>query len=149
VASGNFKELAIGIARAAKQNADLIDHLLKKKPVRGRPIFLGFSQGGMISFAMALHHPENIGLVIPISGLLPVPLWLKEKNREVTYPKVRVLHGGRDSLVPIEPSRKAVAHLSSQGFDVKLMEYPEASHTITLAMRKELFRLIEEATKEM
>ncbi|MDJ0762509.1 MAG: dienelactone hydrolase family protein [Myxococcota bacterium] len=145
VASGNFDKLAKGIARAAKQNAHLLEHLVKKHRVRGRPVFLGFSQGGMVSFAVALHHPENIGLAIPISGLLPKSLWPKEKKSSKVYPPIRTLHGARDSLVEIGPTKEAVEYLKTKGFDVELSEYPRATHTITPAMRKELFRLIEDA----
>ncbi|MCP4603024.1 MAG: hypothetical protein GY847_21325 [Proteobacteria bacterium] len=149
IASGDFDELATGIARAANQNAELVAYLIEKRSVRGRPIFMGFSQGGMVSYAMALHHPQNLGIVIPISGFLPKPLWPDEKKPNTSYPPIRGLHGSRDSLVPAAPIREAVKHLTGLGFDVKLTEYPDVSHTVSTGMRAELFRLIEEAVKKM
>ncbi|MCP4677938.1 MAG: hypothetical protein GY854_20970 [Deltaproteobacteria bacterium] len=143
IASGDFHALSAGIARAAKQVAVLIGVLKKKRPTRGAPILCGFSQGGMVSFAVAVRHPEAIGLSIPIGGLLPRPLWPKEKKPGVSYPPIRALHGGADDLVQPGPTSAAVKHLRGLDFDVTLTEYPGVPHTVSGSMRRDLFKLID------
>jgi len=145
IASGDLRNLSTGIARAAKQVAVLVGVLKKKRPTRGEPILCGFSQGGMISFAVAVRHPESIGLAIPIGGVLPRPLWPKEKKPDASYPPIRALHGGADALVLPGPTTEAVEHLRGLDFDVSLKKYPGVSHTVSGTMRRDLFKLIDSA----
>ncbi len=142
IRSRNWNALSAGITRAAKQVAVLIDHLRDKYPTRGTPILCGFSQGGMISYAVAVHHPETIGLAIPVSGYLPKPLWPAAKNAATKYAPIRALHGSADALVPLQPTREAVEHLARLGFDASLTAYPGTPHTVDAAMRRDLYRLI-------
>ncbi len=142
IRSKNWDALSAGIARAAKQVAVLISHLRQKHPTRGAPILCGFSQGGMISYAVAVHHPETIGLAIPMSGYLPKPLWPTAKKAATEYAPIRALHGEGDALVPLQPTREALEHLARLGFDASLTTYPGTSHTVDAAMRRDLFQLI-------
>jgi phospholipase/carboxylesterase len=142
---GDWDRLSKGISRAADQVAEWIGHLEKTTPTKGRPILCGFSQGGMISFAVAVKHPRAAGFVIPISGTLPRQLWPQSEPKDKSaYPPIRALHGAADELVPIEPTRKAVGHLKELGFDAELTSYPGVSHTVAPSMRQELFDLIKD-----
>lgn len=68
------KALADGTTLAAKELADLIIQLEQSLPIQGKPIVTGFSQGGMLSFTLAVLHPEQVGEAFPIAGLLAPPL---------------------------------------------------------------------------
>lgn len=144
IRNSNPQMLADGIARAADQVAEFIRFLALEKPTVGKPILCGFSQGGMISFAVAVRHPELIRLAIPISGVLPRPLWPSSGGARSVLP-IRALHGVQDALVLIEPTRETVAHLKGAGFDAELKEYENVGHGMSPAMREELHKLIEQA----
>ena len=64
----------------------------------GKVVVTGFSQGGMLSYALALHHPELIEYALPISGMLPEVLW------PTTPPPSAA------SARPSTPGTRAVAH---------------------------------------
>ncbi len=138
------KKLSNGIARAAKQVASLISHLKRIRPTKGQPILCGFSQGGMVAYAVALSHPETIRLSIPISGLLPKPMWPKTKTKGRRYPPIRALHGNADRVVSIDPARQLVDHLAKLGFDAILTTYPRVPHTVTFQMNQRLEELIKQ-----
>ena len=140
------KKRADNIAAAADAVAKAIIELSEKKPVAGKPIVTGFSQGGMLSFALAVKHPEKISAAVPIGGALPRPLVPLEKPTE-TVP-ILALHGGADTRVPIAPTREAVAALQKLGVPATLREFPGVGHTIPAEVRRELFTLLTEASQK-
>jgi phospholipase/carboxylesterase len=126
-------QLAADLTRMVDQIAELMQLLRQHRPTRGTPLVGGFSQGGMLSFALAALHPEAASLAIPISGLLPEGLWPKQKPSG-RLPKIRALHGTADDVVPIGPARAAIAHLAKIGYDATLAEQPAVPHTISPEM---------------
>jgi phospholipase/carboxylesterase len=139
--------LGRGIAEAADRLARAIELLRERRPTVGRPIVAGFSQGGMLSYALALRRPELVELSHPISGLLPEPLWPKNKPAGARYPRIAAMHGDADELVPIEPTRRLTSHLRALGHDVELREFPGVGHTITAAMEAHSVELFNAAAR--
>lgn len=144
LSSGDMKGLAQGIAKAASRVARLVEHLEKKLPTRGRPILTGFSQGGMISFAVAVKHPQTIGYAIPISGTLPELLW-PQSGAPPNAPIIHALHGKNDRIVPFTLTSRLVTHLEKMNYNATLESYPDTEHTISQEMREQWFALIEGA----
>lgn len=126
-------DLAAGVERAADQVAALI----RKMNTNERPIITGFSQGGAISFALAIRHPTLVRLAIPISGALPKGLFPKQCPGNA--PPIRALHGAADDMVPIRAAQMTVNHLKKIGCDVKIESFPGISHTISSTMKTRLF----------
>lgn len=128
------------LARDLSDNADRIAAavaiLKRERPTRGRPIAAGFSQGGMLSFALAVRHPEAFAALMPIAGLLPEALWPSAAPAHA--PPVHALHGTADPIVPIAPARAAVAHLARAGYRAELREHEGVRHAISPAMQREL-----------
>lgn len=142
-------ELARGVADAADAVAALIDEIARGRPTRGVPIVTGFSQGGFLSFAIAVRHPALVGAAFPVSGSLPPSLWPAAVPDAAPLPPLLALHGDADGLVPIAGARAAVAHLRAIGWPATLEEYPGVGHTIAPPMRKELVaRLAERLARE-
>ena len=135
--------LARGIALAADQIAVLLDVLPKRLPTSGPPIVAGFSQGGMLSFALALRYPERLRFALPISGLLPEPLWPVNPAGKVQIP-IRALHGSDDPLVPVMTDRDLTRRLQRLGYDAQLEEFPASVHTITAPMQDRINQLLRE-----
>ena len=137
----DLEGLAQGITLASDKIAGLLAALTEARPTVGKPIVTGFSQGGMLSFALAAAHPEQIAEAVPIGGWLPPPLWPKEQAPKDTSknPPVIALHGDADKALFIDNTRASVAHQRALGYDVTLVEYPEVGHQITAAMREQLY----------
>ncbi len=139
------KSLGEGIAAAADLIGDLLDWLSVNVPMEGKPVVTGFSQGGMVSFAVAVRHPEKIRAAIPVSGAIPPSLLEGKSPPSPKSVPIRALHGDVDDMVPIEPARKTVKLLREKGWDAELKEYPGTGHTITYSMESDMFALIKTA----
>lgn len=85
-----------------------IDELLEKYPIDSKNInLIGFSQGAILSYAVALSYPAKINKVVALSGYFN-PNILKEgyENNDHSELKFFVSHGSVDQVIPIEWARK-------------------------------------------
>ena len=138
--------LAGRIADAADRVAALIGHLEEGGAVRGKPIVSGFSQGGMISFEIAIRHPDAVAYAVPLSGALPEEAWPKA-NVAGAKPVVRAFHGAADDLIPVDYARRTVDALRAAGYDVALREYEGVGHEVSGEMRRDALAAIDEAIR--
>ena len=97
----------------------------------------GFSQGGMVSFALAAHHGTLIQGAVPLAGYYPKPDPLDDTARMAP---VRALHGDADAVIPLELAQETVEAFKSTGADATLTVYPGARHSVSAAMRADLFK---------
>lgn len=132
------ERLAAGIASAREQLATAIEVLTRRRPSLGLPVVCGFSQGGILSYALALDQPSAMRLALPIAGMLPAPLWPMTRAKQARSPMIRALHGERDEIVPTDHDRRLVKRLSDLGYDVQLTTYPDVGHAISAAMQAEI-----------
>lgn len=138
------EERAREISRAAERLAPMLPSLAAARPTRGKPILTGFSQGGMLSFAIAARHPELVACALPIGGVLPEALW-PPLDPKVRHPRIVALHGEDDTRVPIAPTRAGITALTARGYDARLEAFPGVGHQIPAAMRARYFELLHEA----
>lgn len=138
--------LAQSIAEASDKLAASITAVAAAKNTAGKPILTGFSQGGMLSFAVAVRHPDTISVALPIGGWLPPPLWPTAKAAKGT-PRIVAFHGTDDAAVKYEPTREAVAALTKQGFSAELITYGGIGHVITPEMQRDVFDRIVDAAR--
>ncbi|MET0385002.1 MAG: dienelactone hydrolase family protein [Polyangiales bacterium] len=131
-------ELAAGIRGASDRLAQMIEVLSAQRPTRGRALVTGFSQGGMLSFALATRHPALIEYAIPISGTLPDPLWPNDKPSPPRSPPIHALHGNADAIVDPASDKALVAKLAQLGYPVELRTFDGVGHTITPAMSNDV-----------
>jgi phospholipase/carboxylesterase len=135
---------APGIAAATGRVVTTLTALEKRYATLGKPVVTGFSQGGMLSFAVAARYPERIRAAIPIGGALPQPLWpsLDAGSNGV---RIVALHGESDALVPVGPTRMSVDALATRGFDARLETFPGVGHGIPTPMRARYFAILKAA----
>jgi phospholipase/carboxylesterase len=143
-ATASPERLARGIARAEAQLAVALERLVRGRPTRGRPLVTGYSQGGMLSFALALAHPERIEIAVPISGMLPAPLWPKTRPSG-RFPSIVALHGAADERVPYALTARLRDHLQALGYPVTLHTYEGVAHSISDEMRAQVIAALKNA----
>jgi phospholipase/carboxylesterase len=146
---GELRDEAVekGVVAAAQALAKALDALQKTRPTRGRPIVTGFSQGGALSFALAVLHPTSVAAAIPVGGWVAFPLPLPKAAAGAPRPPITALHGAADSLIPVSPTRASVTSLRALGFQAELREFPGVGHSIPEPMRRELLGLVGAAVR--
>lgn len=114
-------------ARASRNLiAQFIDELTVNYPIDTANInLLGFSQGAVLSYAVALSHPEKIQKVIALSGYISDAIFEKDylKN-DLSKLKIFASHGTVDQVIPIDWARKTKPFLDKLGIASVYKEYP-------------------------
>lgn len=106
--------------------AKFIDEIIENYPIDERKVTLtGFSQGAILSYAVALTYPEKVERVIALSGYLNSEITDKNFAKE-ELKKIRffISHGIADQVIPVEWARKAPEFLKQLGLNVEYHEYP-------------------------
>ncbi len=86
---------------------------------------LGFSQGTILSYAVALSYPEKIKNVIALSGYINEGI-LVEGYKEKDHSNLHIYasHGQVDQVIPIEWAQRAPALLNDLGIAHTFEEFP-------------------------
>jgi phospholipase/carboxylesterase len=105
---------------------------------------MGFSQGAMMSLAVALTYPGSAAGVVAMSGrVLPQLLQLVPDKDALTGLPIFVAHGSRDTLIPISSGREARARLSELPVELTYREY-EMGHEISYDSLKDIAEWLKE-----
>jgi phospholipase/carboxylesterase len=144
----DVEALATGIRGAADRIAAGIEALAGSRPTLGKPIVMGFSQGGMLTFTLAVHHPHVVGHAVAVGGWLPPPLWPTAAAKGVPYPKLLALHGTADVAVPFPPTQQAVEALVALGIAAELVSYDGVGHMIPELMLRDLHDRLTDAVQQ-
>lgn len=135
VRHGSSAELAALASSTADELADLIEGVRRRRPTCGEAIVVGWSQGGVLAFVLALRHPELVERSVVVGGSLPdrlVPRRLSE------HAPVTALHGTDDRTVPFRHTRSLAKGLRTLGFAVELHPHSGVGHELAGPMRREL-----------
>lgn len=119
-----------------------IDAICALRRCDGRVFASGFSQGGMMSYALAAEAPSRFVAVFPVSGMLPRAMTLASTT---SRPRVLAFHGDTDRVVELSLDQAGVTRLEAGGYDVTLSIAAGVGHTIPLTMRAALLAEITRA----
>ncbi len=103
-----------------------IDEVIEKYKIDKNNItLLGFSQGTILSFAVALSYPEKVKNVIGLSGYINEEI-LKDgfKKNDFSNLKVYTSHGSVDQVIPVQWARKTEPFLKNLNIDCTYSEFP-------------------------
>lgn len=103
-----------------------LDELQRKYPIDAEAVALiGFSQGAILSYAIALSYPDRIQRVAALSGYLNTEIAAEgfEKNKLANL-QIYASHGTVDQVIPVEWARKSPEILTNLGVRVQFKEYP-------------------------
>jgi phospholipase/carboxylesterase len=106
--------------------AQFIDELIQTYPIDPKNITLvGFSQGSILSYAIALSHPDKVQRVVALSGYVSEPI-LEENYLRNDLSKLKIFHshGTADQVIPVEWARKTKPFLEKLGINSTYKEYP-------------------------
>jgi phospholipase/carboxylesterase len=115
-------------ARSSRDRiAAFIDELPAAYPIDPSDITLiGFSQGAILSYALAFSYPEKIRRVAAMSGCLDADI-VSEGHNSRDFSKLRffVSHGVADQVVPVQWERdNSIPFLERHHIDFIYKEYP-------------------------
>lgn len=114
-------------ARASRDLiTEFVDELIEKYPIDAKNVTLiGFSQGTILSYAIALSYPKKIKRVVALSGYLNKKILVKgfSKN-DFSELEMFISHGTVDQVIPVEWARKAPSILNDLGIETVYKEYP-------------------------
>ena len=117
-------------ARSRDLIAKFVDEVIGAYPVdRNRVTLLGFSQGAILSYAVALTYPEKISRVVALSGYLNMDLIENVNAKDLSKLTFFISHGIADQVIPVDWARKAPEYLKIKGPEVEYHEYP-AGHGV-------------------
>jgi len=112
------------------------------RPTRGKPVVMGFSQGGMLTWAVALKHPRAFAAAFPLAGFLFPEMLEQARVNEPAMPPIVAFHGGADPLVSVDDDRQGVRLLEKRGVRVDLRIYPGVQHELPPALVNDLFNAL-------
>jgi len=106
--------------------ATFIDQVIENYPVDASKInLLGFSQGSILSYAVALTYPEKIDNVIALSGYINKEIfgqdYLKNDLSQLSF---YCSHGSADQVIPVDWARRTKPFLENLGVDFTYSEFP-------------------------
>jgi phospholipase/carboxylesterase len=106
--------------------AQFIDDACAEYPVnKDNVTLLGFSQGTILSYAVALTYPEKVKNIIALSGYISEDM-LNDNLKDKDYSNLDFYcsHGSVDQVIPIDWARKAPVFLNTLNIKNTFSEFP-------------------------
>jgi len=109
------------------------------RPTRGRPIVMGFSQGAMLTWTIAVARPRAFFAAFPVAGFFFPETLATTRVDAAVMPEIVAFHGDADPLVPVDEDRRGVRALEKRGVRAALRVHPGLGHTLAPGLRADLF----------
>jgi phospholipase/carboxylesterase len=119
---------------AADKLAQFISKAMKHYPEAGTPIVTGYSQGGMLTYALSVRYPHLVSSAIPVAGFIPATILPEQSIASGPYPKVEALHGYNDKIVPFDADLDGIEALNFLGQKAVLYRFNDTGHFMTQRM---------------
>ena len=110
-----------------------LDACLKRYPIDAKKlVVLGFSQGGVMAYSLALSNPERFAGLAVLSSWLPRELIpkLSINNEAVQSLPTIVQHGSQDQMIEIQRAKDSVERLRALRVPLTYRDY-DMGHEIT------------------
>ena len=114
----------------AQQSRDLIavfiDELISNFAIDSENVTLiGFSQGCILSYAVAVSYPQKVNRVVAMSGYFNPQIAIENfENNNFSNLKIFASHGSVDQVVPVDWARKSIPIIEKLGIEIVYKEYP-------------------------
>lgn len=148
VGNGDTEALAREILLATKVIAEDLETLnLRENQAQRRFVVSGFSQGGILSYALALNYPQLVSHAVPIAGLLP-PQCRPTISEPASMPPIDGFHGLADPLVCPRRAAELIESLRSMQYPVSFETYEGVEHTVSASMLTKYEQVLERALRK-
>lgn len=106
--------------------ANFIGELVENYPIDAEDVTLiGFSQGCILSYAIAVSYPSKVQRVVAMSGYFNEEIAIANfKQNYLSKLKIFASHGSVDQVVPVDWARNSIPKLKDLGIDIIYKEYP-------------------------
>ena len=106
--------------------SEFIDYACETYAIDSKNItLLGFSQGTILSYAVALTYPQKVKNIIALSGYINEDIIpAKIEKSEVSHLNFFCSHGTVDQVIPADWARKTSPYLEKLGINHVYKEYP-------------------------
>lgn len=119
---------------------DFVAHAAKKYHTSPNKVFLvGFSQGAIMSYEVALRHPQAVGGIAALSGRI-LPVLKSELKPDENLQKLAIFigHGTLDKRLPFNDGTDAQSLLESLSLKPEFHSYPGLGHSISATELQDL-----------
>jgi phospholipase/carboxylesterase len=120
------------ILSSRKKLQEFLDECLNRYPIDAKKLaVLGFSQGGVMAYSLALSNPERFAGLAVLSSWLPKELIPELSIREAvqSLPTI-VQHGSQDQMIEVQRAQDSVEQLRALRVPLTYREY-DMGHEIT------------------
>ncbi|WP_298137488.1 alpha/beta fold hydrolase [Flavobacterium sp.] len=117
----------IGQAKTSRDLiANFIDEVVSSYAIDANKVTLiGFSQGCILSYAVAVSYPEKVQRVVAMSGYFNEEIATENfKDNDISKLKIFASHGSVDQVVPVDWARNSIPKIKHLGVDIVYKEYP-------------------------
>lgn len=106
--------------------ANFIDELVANYAIdKNNVTLIGFSQGCILSYAVAMSYPEKVQRVVAMSGYFNSEIAVDDfTNNSFDNLKIFASHGTVDQVIPVEWARKSIPIIEKLGIAIVYKEYP-------------------------
>ena len=106
--------------------ANFIDEIVEKYPVNKDNVsLLGFSQGTILSYSVALTYPKKVKNIVALSGYINEAILPNNLNQEnLKHLDFYCSHGSVDQVIPVDWARKTIDFLNKFGIKHCYSEFP-------------------------
>lgn len=119
---------------------ETLDELKKIHHLNTKDIsLLGFSQGAILSWAIAYHHVDKIRRVMALSGLVHESVNTGAPPRFLAYAS----HGVQDPVIPISAARESIIPLSEKHTNISYNEF-DMGHGVSQENFQQLLEWIDQ-----
>src|ERR1051325_6914357 len=131
------------IISARDQLENFLEAALKRYPIDAKKLVaLGFSQGGVMAYSLALQKPERFAALVALSSWLPHEVFSGKAPDAQNLPTL-VHHGSRDQMIDVARAQSSVEKLRDWRVPVTYREY-EMGHEINAQSLAHLSSWLEE-----
>ncbi len=132
---GDPATLAVRVQERLQDIEQLLSTLAQQPQNRGDAVVTGFSQGGILSYAVAVAGLPHVRATLPLAGWLPPSL-------AGSFPllPVHAFHGENDAVVPFSGARHMVDTWQQRGTDddrLSFRTYAGVAHSVSPRMRRD------------
>jgi len=139
LARANGPAIASDLVGLAERVVATADAVRRARRTRGAGVVMGFSQGGMMAWTIAVRHPRAFAAAFPVAGFLVPEVLPRQDLAGARLPSIVAFHGAADQVVPLADDRRCVRLLEQKGGRAELRVYDGVAHDIPPALARDLF----------